>query len=177
MKVYRRNVCSSTLSSSALYGVEWSKHDPIYTRDCEDVLGKFLSSLSAFERPIVLLVAMSLHRPLYPSYSTFVYRTNRLSVTHRARQVPDPVRAVVRVMFALSQLPRNLYSLRLFTCQLTKTPAEPYIDGEASLTHFLSIRHQFAPSARPFTSYRLDPVIFVSISVRFLSLFHRKPSV
>jgi hypothetical protein len=42
---------------------------------------------------------------LYPSYSTFICRTNRLPVTLRARQAPGPV------MFALPQLPRTFYSM------------------------------------------------------------------
>ena len=158
-------MCSSTHSSSTLYGVEWS------TSRLDLHPGKESSKLGASQRRcgrfgvdniLLCLPAFDWPSPALPRLAGPTDRpTDRLPFTLRARQATSPV------MFALPQLHA------LLTCELSTMPA----DREASRTFYWSIHRQFSPSASPFLSYRLDPVISVSVSVGFFSAFLRKPSV
>lgn len=108
---------------------------------------------------------------LYPSYSTFVCRTDRLNASY------SPCSASSRSCNVCPASATSHFLLHaLLTCKLTTTPTDPYNDREVSCTYYWSIHRQFSPSASPFMSYRLHSVISVR-SQSVFSVFLRKPSV
>jgi hypothetical protein len=144
-------------------------HSPIYTRgrnlqtwvrprDCADVLVQRRFSYTCQDSTGRLL--------FYPSYSTFVCRTDRSTASY------SPCSASSRSCNVCPAPANSHFSLRpLLTCKLTTTPADPYNDRKASCTYCWSIHRQFSPSTSPFMSYCLDPMISVSISVGFFPTF------
>ena len=169
MKVYGWNSCvTPPIHSRHCMELSGQLYAPIYTRgrnlrswvrprDGADVLEEIRFSCSCQLSTGRLL--------LYPRYSTIVCRTDRSTASY------SPCSASSRSCNVFpAPAPSHFLLHPLLTFKLTTTPADPYDDREASCTYCWSVRRQFSPSASPFMSYRLDPVISVNISVSFFRL-------